>query len=218
MERQDVSQLGLQIHHEHQLRDELLACRGDQFVGAHPAPLLAHPRHQRDRPCHRPHHVWRRRMGAAPQHRHLACDGGDRQSPIGTLAHRCRMDVPAPVGALALHWRQAIPKRRLPHHGGSRPLPQPDHGKASRERLLAGVPQSLAREPASLPVDHCRWRDHGQRTHPRPLQSCARGLRPAAATHDVERQSARQAQRTSPTANRPLGTVAGMARRLGQPR
>ena len=43
MERQDVSQLGFQIHHEHQLRDELLASGGHQPLRPERPPLLTHP-------------------------------------------------------------------------------------------------------------------------------------------------------------------------------
>ena len=129
------------------------------------------------------------------------------------------MDGSASVGALSLYGRQAVPRLSISRDEGCCALPQPDDGAQPEQHQLDDMSESVAREPPSAPRHDGSRRDDGQRTHLRPLQPRHRGFKNPRheGRQGIHRQSAKQDKRFAAAADRPLGTAAGMERRLGQP-
>ena len=76
-----------------------------------------------------------RRLGDAPQHRSVAGDRAGRCGQIRDVARGRGLALPAPVGALCVHWRPAVPQGILPDHEGCRPVPVGADGRRAQAPL-----------------------------------------------------------------------------------
>ena len=94
LERLDESTVGLEVHHQRQPADELLAGRHHQPGGVLPAGLRDDQGSGGERRPHRAGAVRRRRLGHAPQHRRLAGHVGGRRGAVGHVADRRRVAQP----------------------------------------------------------------------------------------------------------------------------
>ena len=83
LERQPLAAVGLQVHHQHQYRDELLARRDRQPDRVLCAALCDDRRPFDDRPEGRKRALWRGRLGLPPQHRPVARRGSHRRRVLG---------------------------------------------------------------------------------------------------------------------------------------
>ena len=160
-QRPPVSRLGLQIHRQHQRRDELLARRGDQPLRVSRPVCRDGKRRVGDRCRDRLQDVRCPRMGAPSQHRPVAHHRCGRQRSGRRMAHMQRVVLLTLVGKVSFLGRQGLSGRRIPN--AQRMLPvlpglprqRPDH------RLYGGVPVQLARKSSRTRfLHHRRRQDH----------------------------------------------------------
>ena len=104
LERASFPAVGKQNDHEHQPGDELLAGRIDESQRMHRAAVGSPSTILPSAATHSTEAISRPRLGTASQHRHPARHGAHQQHRR-RLAHRRRVALLSPLGALPLHWR-----------------------------------------------------------------------------------------------------------------
>ena len=115
---------------------------------------------------HRQGAVQRARLGAAPQLRPVARHRAHQRLQPRHLADRRRLAVHAPLGALPVHRRQAVPARHgLPADEGRGAVLRRCAGEGSQDRLPHHRPEQLA--GAGRPGD---GPDHGSRDRADPVR------------------------------------------------
>ena len=85
LERRREPRLGEQVHDQHQHRDELLACRGDEPRGVPRAALRPDRGAARARPTDGAGPLRGARLRGPPQHRPLACGDAPSTAPVGVF-------------------------------------------------------------------------------------------------------------------------------------
>ena len=106
--------------------------------------VQAYPRDLRTGQADGPRHVWRGRLGIAPQHGPMAHHGSCGSCPDGSLANGGSMALQTSVGTLPLHGRQGFPAPILSHHARCSPLLYADTGEASHKGLAGGLSWRIA--------------------------------------------------------------------------
>ena len=225
LEQQGRCAVGLEVHHQHQHRNELLAGAHRQSRGDAAAPLLDARGPQHDGGRDSPDHVRLRRLGGAPQHRPMAHSRTGGRHALGHVPHGRSMARHTPLAALPLHRRQGVPGPLLSRAERCGRLPRRLHADVPRGgrgeaggRLADDRAHRLARA-WSDGQRHQRHRrlHHGQpdclrhpfRRHPRspnPRQGRPPALHPP-----------RQTLPAPAHADRSARTVAGMAHRCRRP-
>ena len=90
--------------------------------------------------------LWRARMGAPPEHGHLARGGAHGRPELGRVRHGRRLAGDAPLGALPVHRRHGVSRRVLPGDEGRGRVPARLPGAAPDVRMARDESVDLARE------------------------------------------------------------------------
>ena len=162
---------------------------------------------------HRQGDVRRRRLGRPPQHRPVARHRPRRQAAVRHVAHRRRLAVHAPVGALPVHRRPRVPRQALPGDEGRVASSSSTRSWRSRRRPVPrDQPLGLAREPLRpRRLSPVRRPDDGQPDPPRPVHANDRGRDDSRRRRRPARQADGRPRPPAAEQDRRRGAAAGMA-------